>query len=80
MPVRKAPAATCGFVGTGPDNIDVVQGNVEWLGDRSGRGEAELRPAGHLWGKPTREVDALLKEELDDQRVQIAQVGPAGER
>lgn len=44
------------------------------------QGEAELRPAGHLWGKPTREVDSLLKEELDDQRVQIAQVGPAGEK
>jgi len=44
------------------------------------QGEAELRPAGHLWGRPTREVDALLKEELDDQRIQIAQVGPAGER
>jgi len=44
------------------------------------QGEAELRPAGHLWGRPTSEVDALLKEELDDQRIQIAQVGPAGER
>jgi len=44
------------------------------------QGEAELRPAGHLWGKATREVDAILKEELDDDRIQIAQVGPAGER
>jgi aldehyde:ferredoxin oxidoreductase len=44
------------------------------------QGEAELRPAGHLWGKGTSEVDALLKEELEDQRIQISQVGPAGER
>ncbi len=43
-------------------------------------GEAELRPAGHLWGMGTREVDALLKEELEDHRIQIAQVGPAGEK
>jgi len=44
------------------------------------QGEAELRPAGHLWGKPTLEVEALLKEELEDSRVHIAQVGPAGEK
>ena len=44
------------------------------------QGDAELRPAGHLWGKGTSEVDALLKEELEDQRIQISQVGPAGER
>ncbi len=44
------------------------------------QGEAELRPAGHLWGKGTSEVDALLKEELEDRRIQISQVGPAGER
>jgi aldehyde:ferredoxin oxidoreductase len=42
-------------------------------------GEAELRPAGHLWGRTTREVDAILEEELDDRRIEIAQVGPAGE-
>ncbi len=43
-------------------------------------GEAELRPAGHLWGKTTREVDAQLKEELGESRAEIAQIGPAGER
>jgi aldehyde:ferredoxin oxidoreductase len=43
-------------------------------------GSAELRPAEHLWGRTTTEVDALLKEELEDRRVEIAQVGPAGER
>jgi aldehyde:ferredoxin oxidoreductase len=44
------------------------------------QGEAELRPAGHLWGKTTREVDRILEEELEDKRIQVAQVGPAGER
>ncbi len=43
-------------------------------------GEAELRDAGHLWGKTTKEVDQLLMEELEDSRIQVAQVGPAGEK
>jgi aldehyde:ferredoxin oxidoreductase len=42
-------------------------------------GEAELRDAAHLWGKSTRTVDGILKEELGDPKVQIAQVGPAAE-
>ncbi len=44
------------------------------------QGEAELRPADHLWGKQTLEVESILKEELADDRLQIAQVGPAGEK
>jgi aldehyde:ferredoxin oxidoreductase len=47
-----------------------------WLHD----GEAEIRPADHLWGKITGEVDTLLKKELKDDRIQIAQCGPAGEK
>ena len=47
-----------------------------WLHD----GEAELRPAGHLWGKTTSQVDDLLKAELGDDKVQVAQAGPAGEK
>jgi len=46
-----------------------------WIHD----GEAELRPAGHLWGRVTGEVDDILKQELGDNRIQVAQVGPAGE-
>ncbi len=46
-----------------------------WLHD----GHAELRPARHLWGKVTAEVDRLLKDELGDAKVEIAQIGPAGE-
>jgi len=44
------------------------------------QGEVELRDAGHLWGKPTLEVEELLMEELEDKRIQVAQIGPAGER
>jgi len=47
-----------------------------WLHD----GQAELRPAGHLWGKTTSQVDDLLKAELGDDKVEIAQAGPAGEK
>jgi aldehyde:ferredoxin oxidoreductase len=46
-----------------------------WLND----GKAELRPAKHLWGKVTGEVDTLLKKEIGDEKVEIAQIGPAGE-
>ncbi len=43
-------------------------------------GVAELRPADHLWGRTTREVEAQLQEELGDARIHVAQVGPSGEK
>src|SRR5690606_14100539 len=43
-------------------------------------GQAELRPAAHLWGKTTSQVDAALKAELGDDKIEIAQCGPAGEK
>lgn len=42
-------------------------------------GQAELRDAAHLWGKITGDVETILKEELDDQRIEVLQCGPAGE-
>ena len=42
-------------------------------------GQAELRDAGHLWGKLTGEVEDTLKEELDDKKIEVLQCGPAGE-
>ncbi len=47
-----------------------------WLHD----GQAELRPATHLWGKTTAEATDLLKAELKDDKIEIAQIGPAGEK
>ncbi len=47
-----------------------------WLHD----GKAEIRDASHLWGKSTKMVDTMLKDELGDPKVQIAQVGPAAEK
>ncbi len=43
-------------------------------------GEFELRDASHLWGEKTGEVEDILKTELGDPKVQIAQIGPAGEK
>jgi len=47
-----------------------------WIHD----GKAELRDAGHLWGRVTGEVEASIKDELEDNRTQVLQCGPAGEK
>ena len=47
-----------------------------WIKD----GVAELRDAAHLWGKQTFEVDQILEDELSDKKIEIAQIGPAGEK
>ena len=46
-----------------------------WIND----GEIELRNAQQLWGKTTAEVECLIRDELRDHRIQIAQCGLAGE-
>ncbi len=43
-------------------------------------GKAELREAGHLLAKKTGEVDAILREEIGDNKIEILQHGPAAER
>lgn len=58
----------------------VIHGKAEkpvylWLHN----GEAELRPAKHLWGRNTGEVEVILKAELEDPKIQILQTGIAGE-
>mgnify|MGYP001061613030 FL=1 len=42
-------------------------------------GEARLHDAAHLMGKITGEVDELIRQELGDPKVEIAQIGPAAE-
>jgi len=42
-------------------------------------GAAELRDAGHLWGRDTFETEAALKEEWGED-TQVACIGPAGEK
>jgi len=43
-------------------------------------GQYELRDAAHLKGKITGDVEALLKQELGDEKVEILQHGPAAEK
>jgi aldehyde:ferredoxin oxidoreductase len=47
-----------------------------WIHDN----EAELRDATHLWGKITGEVEKTIREELGDVKIEVAQIGPAGEK
>ncbi len=59
----------------------VVKGKAEkpvylWIHD----GEAEVRDAGHLWGKETLAVQGQLRRELGDKGIRVAQIGPAGEK
>ncbi len=47
-----------------------------WIKD----GKAELRNAAHLWGKTTSDCESLIREELGDPKIEIAQIGPGGEK
>lgn len=58
----------------------VIKGKAEkpvylWVHD----GEYELREAAHLWGKITGEVEGAIKAELGDGKIEVLQIGPAGE-
>jgi len=58
----------------------VIEGKAKtpvylWVHD----GEAEIRDASRLWGRPTREVQRIIKAELKDDRVQVGCIGIAGE-
>ena len=63
----------------GFDNI-VIKGKADspvylWIED----GEAEIRDAEYLWGKTNNEIERALREELGDENIEIASIGPAGE-
>ena len=47
-----------------------------WIHD----GQAELRDAAGLWGKVTGDVQDAIRQELDDAKVRVLQIGPAGEK
>jgi len=42
-------------------------------------GQVEIRPADHLWGQKTAPVQQTIQAELDDNKIRVAQIGPAGE-
>lgn len=47
-----------------------------WLHD----GQAEIRPAAHLWGMKTRECQEAIRAELGDKQIRLAMIGPGGEK
>jgi len=47
-----------------------------WIKDE----QVEIRDATGLWAKKTAEVEEILKDELGDKRIRVAQCGVAGER
>jgi aldehyde:ferredoxin oxidoreductase len=46
-----------------------------WIND----GQVEIKDASELWGKNTVETQTIIKEELGDENIQVACIGPAGE-
>ena len=58
----------------------VVTGRSEqpvylWIHD----GQAEIRPAAHLWGHECAEVQTTIRTELGDEKIRVLQIGIAGE-
>jgi aldehyde:ferredoxin oxidoreductase len=43
-------------------------------------GKAEIRDAGNAWGKPTKDAQEIIREEIGDKNAKVAQIGPAGEK
>jgi aldehyde:ferredoxin oxidoreductase len=61
-------------------DVIIVEGKAAhpvylWIHD----GEVSIKDASHLWGKNTKESQETIRTELDDKRVQVAGIGPAGE-
>ncbi len=46
-----------------------------WIKD----GQVEIRSASHLWGKSTGDTEDIIKRELGDRKIEITEIGPAGE-
>ncbi|PAB59243.1 aldehyde:ferredoxin oxidoreductase [Anaeromicrobium sediminis] len=42
-------------------------------------GKVEIKDAKKMWGKVTGEAEKIIREELNEDNVEIAQIGPAGE-
>ncbi|HHW27394.1 MAG TPA: aldehyde ferredoxin oxidoreductase family protein [Firmicutes bacterium] len=59
----------------------IIEGKAEkpsylWVHD----GEAEIRDGSAIWGKTTAEVEDIIRDELGDPRIRVAQCGLAGEK
>ncbi len=47
-----------------------------WIQD----GKPEIRDASQLWGRVTGDVEKAIREELGDPKIEVMQIGPAGEK
>ncbi len=43
-------------------------------------GEAEIRPAEHLWGRSTHETETMIRQRANGKKIHIAAIGLAGEK
>jgi len=68
--LKRAGWDTILFEGVAPSPVYL------WIKDD----QVELRPAEHLWGKETWDVQEQIRQELGDRLIRVAQCGPAGER
>lgn len=47
-----------------------------WIHD----GDVAIKDAASIWGKSTGEAQAMIRQELGDEKIRVAQIGPAGEK
>jgi len=64
---------------SGFDNV-IINGKAKrpvyiWIYD----GKVKIQDASYLWGKTTWETEKRIREELGDERIRVATIGPAGE-
>ena len=63
----------------GYDNI-IISGKAKnpvylWICDK----KVEIRDAAYIWGKTTWETERRIRQKLNDERIRVATIGPAGE-
>lgn len=61
-------------------DVIIVEGKADrpvyvWIQD----GEIILKDASHLWGLNTKETQDIIRDELGDNRIRLASIGPGGE-
>jgi aldehyde:ferredoxin oxidoreductase len=59
----------------------IIEGQADspvylWITD----GKAEIKDARHLWGKETKEVESIIRNELGDDQIRVASIGIGGEK
>jgi aldehyde:ferredoxin oxidoreductase len=68
------------FKFAGYDGLVIRGKSQKWVYLTILDGKVELHDASHLLGKVTGEIDALLKQEVGDDKAQVMQIGPAAEK